>query len=123
MDGSPSKRGPGSAGAPSLVPDCASEQRTPFTAAPEDERKQALRAAVDALKNSLQAQAQARDALLGEAGLTVDQARALNDELIGRLHRYNDIKDAGQILFGKLAELKGKTVKEVYSDYSVGLND
>ncbi|KAJ1837760.1 hypothetical protein LPJ70_005726, partial [Coemansia sp. RSA 2708] len=51
------------------------------------------------------------------------QARKLNDQNIDRLHRYNDIKDAAQTLFGKLAELKGQTVKEIYGEYGVGLDD
>ncbi|KAI9506824.1 DNA repair protein, partial [Coemansia spiralis] len=52
-----------------------------------------------------------------KSNLSIEQARKMNEEHIDRLHRYNDIKDAGQIMFGKLAELKGKTVKEIYEEY------
>ena len=37
------------------------------------------------------------------------------------LHQYNEIKDIGQILIGKIAELKGTTCKEIYSDYDLNL--
>ncbi|KAJ2748844.1 swi5-like zinc finger protein [Coemansia nantahalensis] len=125
MDESPTKRKPGAGAVPaSLVPGDAEEQQQRLqrqTAG--SERKLALQEAVDALRSSVQAQTKARDALLSEAGLTVDQARELNDELIERLHRYNDIKDAGQLLFGKLAELKGTTIKDVYAEYGVSLDD
>ncbi|KAJ2797296.1 swi5-like zinc finger protein [Coemansia helicoidea] len=125
MDESPTKRKPGAGAVPaSLVSDDGGEQQQrQQQQATGGERKLALQEAVDALRSRVQAQTKARDALLSEAGLTVDQARELNDELIERLHRYNDIKDAGQILFGKLAELKGTTIKDVYAEYGVSLDD
>ncbi|KAJ2784899.1 swi5-like zinc finger protein [Coemansia javaensis] len=128
MDESPTKRKSGEAASPAPLAlpaegPAADGQRAPLIASPGSGRKRELRAAIDELKREVETQTQARDALLGEAGLTVEQARELNDELIGRLHRYNDIKDAGQILFGKLAELKGKTVKDMYAEYGVDLRD
>lgn len=39
------------------------------------------------------------------------------------LHEYNEIKDIGQVLIGKMAELKGTTSREIYSEYSLNLND
>lgn len=39
------------------------------------------------------------------------------------LHDYNEIKDIGQILIGKIAELKGTTSKEIYSEYSLNISD
>ncbi|KAJ2159350.1 swi5-like zinc finger protein [Coemansia sp. RSA 552] len=89
----------------------------------DDERKRELRAAIAEAKGELEEQTQARDALLDRSGLTMEQARQINDEYIERLHTYNDIKDAGQKLFGKLAELKGKTVKDIYAEYGVNLSD
>ncbi|XP_046845914.1 DNA repair protein SWI5 homolog [Xenia sp. Carnegie-2017] len=48
------------------------------------------------------------------------------DELqlhIDRLHEYNDIKDLGQLLLGKLAECQGKTTKMLYEEYGLDVND
>lgn len=39
------------------------------------------------------------------------------------LHRYNELKDAGQMLLGKLAELQGLTTKEMYGRFSLDLED
>ncbi|KAJ2232686.1 swi5-like zinc finger protein [Coemansia sp. RSA 455] len=94
-----------------------------FDDSPEKEQRAELAAAVATLKGDLEAQTKTRDALLAKSNLTMEQARQVTDEHIDRLHRYNDIKDAGQMLFGKLAELKGKTVKEIYKDYNVNIED
>eukprot|EP00741_Cyanophora_paradoxa_P011610 tig00020563_g11218.t1 len=40
---------------------------------------------------------------------------------IDRLHRYNDIKDAGQKMLGRLAEIHGTTTKEMYKQFDVPL--
>uniref|UniRef100_A0A8C5UNL5 DNA repair protein SWI5 homolog n=1 Tax=Microcebus murinus TaxID=30608 RepID=A0A8C5UNL5_MICMU len=48
------------------------------------------------------------------------------DELedhIGRLHEYNDIKDVGQMLLGKLAVIRGVTTKELYPEFGLDMND
>jgi len=39
------------------------------------------------------------------------------------LHRYNELKDAGQILLGKLAELESTTTKDEYQKYDLNLED
>lgn len=82
-----------------------------------------LESAIASLRQELDGQAKLRDQKLETANMTIEQARELTNQHIDRLHRYNDIKDAGQILFGKLAELKGKTVKEIYQEYGVDLED
>ncbi|KAJ2029603.1 swi5-like zinc finger protein [Coemansia sp. S610] len=94
-----------------------------FDDSPEKEQRAELAATIATLKGDLEAQTKARDALLAKCSLTMERARQLTDEHIDRLHRYNDIKDAGQMLFGKLAELKGKTVKGIYKEYSVNIED
>ncbi|XP_064121635.1 DNA repair protein SWI5 homolog [Macrobrachium nipponense] len=38
---------------------------------------------------------------------------------ISNLHRYNEIKDAAQLVMGRLAELEGVTVKEIHEKYGV----
>jgi hypothetical protein len=39
------------------------------------------------------------------------------------LHDYNEIKDIGQIVIGKIAEIKGCTSREIYLEYGLDLND
>ena len=48
------------------------------------------------------------------------------DELqqyIDHLHEYNEIKDVGQLLLGKLAEVKGTTTAELYQHFELNLDD
>uniref|UniRef100_A0A8C2UBV2 DNA repair protein SWI5 homolog n=1 Tax=Coturnix japonica TaxID=93934 RepID=A0A8C2UBV2_COTJA len=42
---------------------------------------------------------------------------------ISLLHEYNEIKDAGQMLLGKLAVIRGVTTKQLYPEYDLELND
>lgn len=39
------------------------------------------------------------------------------------LHLYNELKDAGQILFGRISDISGTTFKETYQKYSMDLSD
>ncbi|KAJ1992472.1 swi5-like zinc finger protein [Coemansia spiralis] len=137
MDASPSKRSSKAVlqkasasvieASTSLVSDekslAKNEDHPLFKASLEDERKKELEDAIGSLRQDLDELAQKRDELLAKSNLSIEQARKMNEEHIDRLHRYNDIKDAGQIMFGKLAELKGKTVKEIYEEYCVDLKD
>ncbi|TCD64745.1 swi5-like zinc finger protein [Steccherinum ochraceum] len=45
------------------------------------------------------------------------------DEIVSKhiklLHRYNEAKDATQILIGKLAMHRGSTIKEVHEEYGL----
>ena len=52
-------------------------------------------------------------------GLVIEEL----DHQIDRLHRYNDIKDAAQIVMGRLAELTGVTVKSLHLKYDLPLRD
>ena len=48
------------------------------------------------------------------------------DELqvhIDKLHEYNEVKDAGQILLGKIAEVEGTTTAAVYERFGLDLTD
>jgi len=48
------------------------------------------------------------------------------DELhvhIENLHEYNDIKDVGQMLLGRLAEVEQTTTKSLYGRYGLDLDD
>ncbi|XP_019853941.1 PREDICTED: DNA repair protein SWI5 homolog [Amphimedon queenslandica] len=42
---------------------------------------------------------------------------------IQKLHEYNEIKDVGQILLGKLAEMEGLTTSHLYQRYDLTLDD
>ncbi|XP_032089548.1 DNA repair protein SWI5 homolog isoform X2 [Thamnophis elegans] len=39
------------------------------------------------------------------------------------LHEYNEIKDAGQMLLGRLAAIRGVTTKDLYPEFDLDLND
>nr|XP_046230211.1 DNA repair protein SWI5 homolog [Scatophagus argus] len=42
---------------------------------------------------------------------------------IDKLHEYNDIKDIGQLLLGRIAALKGTTTRDLYSHFGLELDD
>lgn len=42
---------------------------------------------------------------------------------IERLHEYNEIKDVGQLLLGKLAELQGTTTASLYERFGLDRDD
>ncbi|XP_070614938.1 DNA repair protein SWI5 homolog [Erythrolamprus reginae] len=39
------------------------------------------------------------------------------------LHEYNEIKDAGQMLLGRLAAIRGVTTKDLYPEFDLDLHD
>ncbi|XP_031805192.1 DNA repair protein SWI5 homolog, partial [Sarcophilus harrisii] len=45
------------------------------------------------------------------------------EDHISLLHEYNDIKDVGQMLMGKLARIRGVTTKELYPEFDLDMND
>ena len=46
-----------------------------------------------------------------------------DDVHIEKLHEYNDLKDACQAVFGRLAELEEVTVSDIYKRYDVNVDD
>ncbi|XP_077593436.1 DNA repair protein SWI5 homolog [Stigmatopora nigra] len=42
---------------------------------------------------------------------------------IDMLHEYNDIKDIGQALLGRIAALRGTTTRDLYSHFGLDLED
>uniref|UniRef100_A0A8C5P3Q2 DNA repair protein SWI5 homolog n=2 Tax=Jaculus jaculus TaxID=51337 RepID=A0A8C5P3Q2_JACJA len=52
-------------------------------------------------------------------GYNVDEL----EDHISQLHEYNDIKDIGQMLLGKLAVIRGVTTKELYPEFGLDMND
>ncbi|CAL1569972.1 unnamed protein product [Knipowitschia caucasica] len=45
------------------------------------------------------------------------------DHHIDKLHEYNDIKDIGQSLLGRIAALRGTTTRDLYSHFGLDLDD
>ncbi|RIA97210.1 Swi5-domain-containing protein [Glomus cerebriforme] len=52
----------------------------------------------------------------------LDVQKTLNDHY-RQLHEYNEIKDVGQMLLGKCAEIEGTTTREMYKKFGLELND
>ncbi|KAM6217426.1 DNA repair protein SWI5 homolog [Rhynchocyon petersi] len=52
-------------------------------------------------------------------GYNVDELK----DHISQLHEYNDIKDVGQMLLGKLAVIRGVTTKELYPEFDLDMDD
>ncbi|XP_066436580.1 DNA repair protein SWI5 homolog [Eleutherodactylus coqui] len=45
------------------------------------------------------------------------------DKHISLLHEYNELKDTGQMLLGRLAVLRGVTTKDLYAEFGLDLDD
>lgn len=43
--------------------------------------------------------------------------------IVDRLHAYNDLKDAAQMLMGRMAEIERVTVRDLYERYGVDLEE
>ncbi|KAK5620586.1 swi5-like zinc finger protein [Crenichthys baileyi] len=56
---------------------------------------------------------------LEEEGYSVEEL----DQHIDKLHEYNDIKDIGQSLLGRIAALKGTTTRDLYTHFGLDLDD
>ena len=81
------------------------------------ETEESLRADIARLKEQIRA---------NEAEIEELSQEYSEDELqqyIEHLHEYNEIKDAGQLLLGKLAEVQGTTVSELYRQFGLSLDD
>ncbi|XP_073498449.1 DNA repair protein SWI5 homolog [Phyllobates terribilis] len=45
------------------------------------------------------------------------------DQHISLLHEYNELKDTGQMLLGRLAAVRGVTTKDLYAEFGLDLDD
>ncbi|KAK2535444.1 Swi5, partial [Columba guinea] len=101
----------GAAGFKSPVP-------SPRSCQPNGANEEALRCEIEELKQKDLALDQEITQLLSE-GYSVEEL----EKHISLLHEYNDIKDAGQMLLGKLAVIRGVTTKQLYPEYDLELSD
>ncbi|XP_015449604.1 DNA repair protein SWI5 homolog, partial [Pteropus alecto] len=122
----PPKRGPRTPGLrrtqPGLSKSCRGAFRSPR---PSPKSGQADRASEDSLHLDIQKLKEKRDMLDKEIAQLIAEGYSV-DELedhISQLHEYNDIKDAGQMLLGKLAVIRGITTKELYPEFGLDMND
>uniref|UniRef100_A0A8C9JTM7 DNA repair protein SWI5 homolog n=1 Tax=Panthera tigris altaica TaxID=74533 RepID=A0A8C9JTM7_PANTA len=79
----------------------------------------------DSLHLDIQKLKEKRDLLDTEISQLISEGYSV-DELedhISQLHEYNDIKDVGQMLLGKLAVIRGVTTKELYAEFGLDMND
>jgi len=60
--------------------------------------------------------------LAKELGDGVDADRIVKRH-ISLLHDYNEAKDATQVLIGKLAQMKGVTIRQIHEDLGLPLTD
>ncbi|KAJ7157233.1 DNA repair protein [Mycena filopes] len=80
----------------------------PISAKKQEARVAALQAEVESLQKELGAH---------------EDADAIVKKHIKLLHRYNEAKDATQILIGKLATLKETTVRQIHDDLELRDSD
>ncbi|XP_064379770.1 DNA repair protein SWI5 homolog, partial [Dromaius novaehollandiae] len=101
----------GNAGFKSPIP-------SPRSCQPDGASEEALQYEIEELKRKDLALDQEIAQFLSE-GYSLEEL----EKHISLLHEYNDIKDAGQMLLGKLAVIRGVTTKQLYPEYDLELSD
>ncbi|KAM7238408.1 hypothetical protein CapIbe_009928, partial [Capra ibex] len=107
---------------PGLSKSCGGAFRSPR---PSPKPGQADRASEDSLQLDIQKLKEKKDMLDKEISQLLSEGYSV-DELedhISQLHEYNDIKDAAQMLLGRLAVIRGVTTKELYPEFGLDMND
>ncbi|KAF9313596.1 swi5-like zinc finger protein [Podila horticola] len=92
-----------------------SQEQHDLQKAKEDAKIEALKATI----LELQAEEQALIKMIRGEG----SAKDIIDQHIQQLHDYNEIKDVGQVILGKCAELEGTTIKKQYENYGLDSTD
>ncbi|KAG0013930.1 swi5-like zinc finger protein [Podila clonocystis] len=92
-----------------------SQEQHDLQKAKEDAKIEALKAMI----LELQAEEQALIKKIRDEG----SAKEIIDRHIQQLHEYNEIKDVGQVILGKCAELEGTTIKKQYENYGLDPTD
>nr|XP_014337920.1 PREDICTED: DNA repair protein SWI5 homolog [Bos mutus] len=107
---------------PGLSKSCGGAFRSPR---PSPKPGQADRTSEDSLQLDIQKLKEKKDMLDKEISQLLSEGYSV-DELedhISQLHEYNDIKDAAQMLLGRLAVIRGVTTKELYTEFGLDMND
>uniref|UniRef100_A0A8C6YRW8 DNA repair protein SWI5 homolog n=1 Tax=Nothoprocta perdicaria TaxID=30464 RepID=A0A8C6YRW8_NOTPE len=97
---------------------CALQVPSPRSCQLNGESEEALQCEIEELKQKDLALDQEIAQFLSE-GYSLEEL----EKHISLLHEYNDIKDAGQMLLGKLAVIRGVTTKQLYPEYDLELSD
>ncbi|KAI8741876.1 DNA repair protein SWI5 [Biomphalaria glabrata] len=80
-------------------------------------------------ESQLQEQIETLRKTLAKTESEIEQLTALGykekelQEHIDKLHEYNEIKDVGQMLMGRIAEAEGLQTKDLYERYELNFND
>ncbi|KAM6182137.1 DNA repair protein SWI5 homolog [Erethizon dorsatum] len=123
---SPPTRGPRTPGLRSTEPGLSRSCRGAFRSPrPSPKSGQADGTSEEALHLDVQKLKEKRDTLDKEISQLISEGYRV-DELeahISQLHEYNDVKDVGQMLLGKLAVIRGVTTKELYPEFDLDVND
>ncbi|XP_027725503.1 DNA repair protein SWI5 homolog [Vombatus ursinus] len=92
---------------------------------PTPKSGQADETSEDSLQLEIQELKQKRDTLDQEISQLMAEGYVVSEleDHISLLHEYNDIKDVGQMLMGKLASIRGVTTKELYPEFDLDMND
>jgi len=83
------------------------------------EKEQKLQSYINELKDQIRE----IDALLTPNLRNEKEFEGQRNKTISKLHDYNDIKDIAQLLIGKIAELDGMRVVDVYKHFGLDSND
>uniref|UniRef100_A0A8C8XXS7 DNA repair protein SWI5 homolog n=2 Tax=Panthera TaxID=9688 RepID=A0A8C8XXS7_PANLE len=122
----PPRRGPRTPGLRRTQPGLSKSCRGAFQSPrPSPKSGQADGGSEDSLHLDIQKLKEKRDLLDTEISQLISEGYSV-DELedhISQLHEYNDIKDVGQMLLGKLAVIRGVTTKELYAEFGLDMND
>lgn len=55
--------------------------------------------------------------------LQIQSKESIQRQKMDLLHKYNDIKDATQVVLGAIANIEGVTVKELHNHFQLPLTD
>uniref|UniRef100_A0A8C4MCT2 DNA repair protein SWI5 homolog n=1 Tax=Equus asinus asinus TaxID=83772 RepID=A0A8C4MCT2_EQUAS len=80
---------------------------------------------IDSLHLDIQKLKEKRDMLDKEISQLLSEGYSVGEleDHISQLHMYNDIKDIGQMLLGKLAVIRGVTTRELYPEFGLDMSD
>ncbi|XP_073243999.1 uncharacterized protein [Porites lutea] len=109
---------------PALAARSSSKLRQPFKSPLQSKQQNMLAEEEPTLSDdihSLEAKLEILDREIEE--LSQEYSEEELQQHIDKLHEYNEIKDVGQLLIGKLAEIDGTTTKDMYKEFGLNLED